>query len=149
MHPEDNRDDVAILVLATVPLSTDRLRLQLAARPSVLPTLRPTLLKWLRDSGATKEEAQELVVATSEACMNAIEHAYALASDPFEVELLADQGDVTVTVRDRGHWREPRGTERGYGLTLMRALTDDLVVNSTPGGTEIRMRRRLLDKTPR
>jgi anti-sigma regulatory factor (Ser/Thr protein kinase) len=148
MHPEDSRDDVAILALATIPLSTDRLRLQLAARPSVLPTLRPTLMKWLSDSGANKEEAQEIVVATSEACMNAIEHAYALASDPFEVELIASRGEIMVTVRDRGRWREPRGRERGYGFTLMRALTDDLVVESTAGGTEVHMRR-LLQKTSR
>ena len=55
-------------------------------------------------------------------CQNAIEHAYGLAPEPFDVRLACEDGAVVVTVRDRGGWRDGRSDDRGRGLPLMRAL---------------------------
>jgi len=46
-------------------------------------------------------------------------------------------------VCDTGRWRAPRGSERGHGLGLMRALMDDVAVTPSDEGTEVRLRRRL------
>src|SRR3712207_7093681 len=59
----------------------------------------------------------------SEVCLANPEHAYDLTAEPFDVALTSgDEGEVVVTVRDRGGWRERISDDRGRGLPLMRAL---------------------------
>ena len=43
----------------------------------------------------------------------------------FEVEAEHAEGVITFVIRDRGQWRAPRGTHRGRGLAMMRALMED------------------------
>jgi anti-sigma regulatory factor (Ser/Thr protein kinase) len=50
---------------------------------------------------------------------------------------------VTVTVRDHGEWRDPRGRNRGRGLELMEAAMDELDVKRDESGTRVVLRRRL------
>jgi anti-sigma regulatory factor (Ser/Thr protein kinase) len=50
---------------------------------------------------------------------------------------------VTVTVRDRGQWREPRGEHRGRGLTIIDTAMDHVDMRTGSSGTEVSMRRRL------
>ena len=52
-------------------------------------------------------------------------------------------GLVTLTVRDTGRWRPPRGTNRGRGLKIIAAAVDELDVRTTDAGTEVVMRRAL------
>jgi anti-sigma regulatory factor (Ser/Thr protein kinase) len=61
----------------------------------------------------------------------------------FELEALHDEGVVTLTVRDTGRWRAPRGANRGRGLKMIAAAVDELDVHTTDAGTEVVMRRRL------
>ena len=138
-----DRDDVAILVLRERPLPRDRLRLELPARATTLSGLRSTLSIWLRDAGASPEEMFEIVTACNEACMNAIAHGSALDAGLVVIEAESRQGEIEIAVRDYGRWRPPRGMHRGYGLAIMRALTDETHVHSTAHGTELRLRRRL------
>ena len=46
-------------------------------------------------------------------------------------------------VRDSGSWREPGNGSGGKGLDLMRALMDDVTVDTSPDGTVVELRRRL------
>jgi anti-sigma regulatory factor (Ser/Thr protein kinase) len=46
-------------------------------------------------------------------------------------------------VSDTGGWREPRKTDRGRGLELMRALMDDVELEAGDDGTTVRMRRKI------
>jgi anti-sigma regulatory factor (Ser/Thr protein kinase) len=83
-------------------------------------------------------------MACNEACENAIEHGYDFGDDLFAVELCAVDGEISVNVRDNGTWREPRErSDRGRGLPLMRKLMDLVDVQPRPGGTTVRMTRRL------
>jgi anti-sigma regulatory factor (Ser/Thr protein kinase) len=50
---------------------------------------------------------------------------------------------MTFVVTDVGRWREPRGHDRGRGLTIIRAAMDEVEVNSSEAGTEIIMQRRI------
>jgi anti-sigma regulatory factor (Ser/Thr protein kinase) len=138
-----DRDDVALLVLRDTPLPQDRLRLELPARAAALAGLRSTLGIWLRDAGASPDELYEIVTACNEACMNAIEHGYGLDAGPVEIEAECRQGEIAIGVRDRGRWRPHRGPHQGYGLAIMRALTDETCVHSSTEGTQLLMRRRL------
>jgi DNA-binding response OmpR family regulator/anti-sigma regulatory factor (Ser/Thr protein kinase) len=136
-------DDVAILAMRALRLDASRLTLRLPAIRSSLSQLRQTLRRWLTEVGLRDEIAHEIVTASSEACANAIEHAYGPedATVSFEAGLI--DNCVVVTVRDTGRWREPDPLHRSFGLTLMRALMDVVNLESGPQGTTVQMQRRV------
>jgi anti-sigma regulatory factor (Ser/Thr protein kinase) len=135
-------DDIAMLAMRTLPIEHDLL-VRFAADPEVLAGLRQTLRRWLHAHGATPTDIAALTLAVGEACANAIEHAYAPGPASFEVQAAHDAGLVTLTVRDRGSWRPPRGEHRGRGLKMIEAAVDEVDVRSTDAGTEVLMRQRL------
>jgi FixJ family two-component response regulator/anti-sigma regulatory factor (Ser/Thr protein kinase) len=136
-------DDVAVLALTTAPASTDRLALTLPAEPEALITARRALRHWLAEVGVDPEALYDITLAAGEACTNAIEHAYAPGEASFDIEAVRGEDDVTVSVRDYGAWREPRGQNRGRGLKLMETLMDDVNVRREPTGTTVELRRAL------
>jgi anti-sigma regulatory factor (Ser/Thr protein kinase) len=136
------RDDVAIVAIQNSEIAED-LHLQLRADPKVLAELRHVLRRWLRHQGADDAQTLEITLAVSEACTNAIEHAYSPAPAEFSLTATVQDGVVRFVVTDGGRWRPPRGQDRGRGLTIIRAAMDDVEVNSSANGTEIVMRRRI------
>jgi anti-sigma regulatory factor (Ser/Thr protein kinase) len=140
--PGDLRDDVAIVAIQSTDIA-DGLDLSLAADPKVLVEVRHLLRRWLRHHGANEAQTLEITLAVSEACTNAIEHAYSPAPAKFTLTAGAAEGRLTFVVSDAGHWRPPRGQDRGRGLTIVRAAMDDVEVNRSETGTEIVMHRRI------
>ncbi|MFN2545557.1 MAG: MASE1 domain-containing protein [Actinomycetota bacterium] len=136
-------DDIAVLALRPVSLAGERLRVLMPAEPNALGPLRQTLRRWLREIDAPTETSNEVLVACGEACANVVQHAYGAGEGSLEVELDVVDGTVEVTVRDRGNWRPPLGTEGGRGLGIMRGFMDDVDVDRGPQGTRVRMRRRI------
>jgi anti-sigma regulatory factor (Ser/Thr protein kinase) len=136
------RDDVAVVALqnAEVPV---QLRLTLPADPRVLADMRRTLRRWLRVRGAGDQDILEITLAVSEACTNAVEHAYSPVPAQFSVDACTENGDVRIVVRDTGQWRSPRGTNRGRGLKIIESAMDEVTVEAAPSGTEIVMKRQL------
>ena len=136
------RDDIAIVAMhyGTVP---EELNLRLPTEPTVLTDVRRALRRWLRLHVADEQDSREIVLAVSEACANAVEHAYSPA--PAHFELTARQiGDrLEFVVRDEGAWREPRGDHRGRGLKVVAAVMDELEMKPSDSGTEVVMRRRV------
>jgi len=51
-------------------------------------------------------------------------------------------GEGRIAVRDRGHWRPPRGRDSGRGLKIMEAAMDAVDVVTDAQGTRITMLRR-------
>jgi PAS domain S-box-containing protein len=136
-------DDVALLVLCHVPLGT-RLELELTNDPSALGSLRGLLRRWLAQSAASPSDVYAIVMACSEACTNAIEHAGAAADATIGFVAVLHDGEVDVTVHDHGRWREHRPpSDQGRGLDLIEALMDDVQVQTGPAGTTVRLRRRI------
>jgi anti-sigma regulatory factor (Ser/Thr protein kinase)/putative methionine-R-sulfoxide reductase with GAF domain len=135
-------DDVAVVALRNAPIERD-MRVRLPANPQVLAQIRQMLRRWLRSKGARAEEIAAITLACGEACANAIEHAYSPGRASFELEAVHSAGVVTLTVRDDGRWRPPRGQHRGRGLMMIEATVDEVDVRSSSDGTEILMRRRL------
>jgi anti-sigma regulatory factor (Ser/Thr protein kinase) len=143
----DPTDDVAVLVAHLLPLG-DRLQTSWPAEPEALADVRHLLRRWLQRHGADQHETYDITVACQEACANAVEHAYAPGPAGFDVEAEHAEGEVRLTVRDRGHWRDARGTHRGRGLPIMEALMDTVDIHHSPDGTAVQMRRALGARTP-
>jgi PAS domain S-box-containing protein len=137
------RDDVAFLALRTQPLESESMELNLPTDPVSLRYARRLLGRWLEQAGATREEAWEIELASHEACANAIEHAYRFGEAVVHLDAALVDGEVALTVRDSGRWREPDPGDRGQGIDLMKALMDHVSVNGGPDGTEVELRRRL------
>jgi PAS domain S-box-containing protein len=136
-------DDIALLALSHVPLGA-RLALDMPSEPGALRSLRALLRRWLAQADAADVDVHAIVMACSEACTNAIEHAGAGPDETISFEAVLQDGEVDVTVRDRGHWRDQRPpSDQGRGLDLIDALMDDVQLATTPEGTVVRLRRRL------
>ncbi len=133
-------DDVALIAARVVPFD-DRLVTRWPARVEVLASIRDIMRRWLRHHGATADETYDITVACQEACANAIEHAYGPGNQVFEVEAVREGDTIEVVVRDHGQWRRPRGTHRGRGLPLMKALMHSVDLERTDGGTTVVLRR--------
>ncbi len=137
-------DDVTLLVVRLSETLGPTVALEVSNESGGLYAMRQTLRRWLVERGADEDETEDVIMACNEACENAVEHGYAFGHDLFDVEFGDADGDLSVCVRDRGSWREPRATpDRGRGLPLMRKLMDEVDVQPRPGGTTILMRRRL------
>jgi anti-sigma regulatory factor (Ser/Thr protein kinase)/putative methionine-R-sulfoxide reductase with GAF domain len=135
-------DDVAVVAFHSEPIEAS-MQLHLPADPNVLVQVRHVLRRWLRAHGAHPQDVAAITLACGEACANAIEHAYAPNRASFSLEASYASGTVTVTVRDRGRWRRPRGLHHGRGLKMIEASVDELDVRTTETGTEVLMSRRL------
>jgi anti-sigma regulatory factor (Ser/Thr protein kinase) len=135
-------DDVAVLAARVQELG-DRHTTRWPADAETLAAMRPLLRRWLARWGAGDDEIYDIIVAVQEASANAVEHAYAPGSAVFEVEATHDRGLITFVIRDRGQWRAPRGTHRGRGLAMMRALMETVDVTHDDAGTVVILRRTL------
>lgn len=139
---EGLRDDVAIIAVqnGVIPIE---LRMRLPADPRVLAQVRRALRRWLRDHGADARETTEMTLAVSEACTNAIEHAYSPAAAEFMLQAHERAGEIEISVIDAGRWRAPRQGNRGKGMAIINAAMDAVEVDSGEGGTRVVMRRRV------
>jgi anti-sigma regulatory factor (Ser/Thr protein kinase) len=144
---ERRDDDVALLAMRYVTVPR-RFELRLASDARSVSRFRAETKDWLDGAGVSARDIDDLVLAVSEACSNAVEHAGVADG---EVLLAAEFRDdeLVITVQDSGRWQPPHlRFERGRGFRILRALMDDVQVSRRGAGTEVRMRRRLVDRMP-
>jgi serine/threonine-protein kinase RsbW len=87
----------------------------------------------------------DVVLAVNEALANAAEFAYLQhrGMGTIDVEAVRDRvaATLTVTIADQGSWHEPdpvkQGRVRGRGIPLMRALADDVTIDTSALGTTV------------
>jgi serine/threonine-protein kinase RsbW len=110
--------------------------------------IREEFARWLRrDTTFAETRICDVVLAVNEALANAAEFAYR-RGPAGTVGITAIRGDgcgtLTVTITDQGLWREVdplrRRRSRGRGIPLMRALADDVVIDTTAPGTRVCLR---------
>ncbi len=105
--------------------------------------------------GMSRDGLEAVSVAVVEACLNAMEH----GGSSFIVTLTAQREGtpgMLVEIEDRGRGFDPDAVppdestrvqgcvaHRGWGLTLIRELMDDVEITSKPGKTRVRMWKRL------
>ena len=106
------------------------------AIPDSVPDARRLATAWAGELGAGPEQLADIALAVSEACTNAVIHAYA-GEQPgsFRVRVERDEA-VRVLVTDWGHGMRPRDDSPGLGLGLpvIARLTTSLEVR--PGGED-------------
>lgn len=122
--------------------STVRLRLE--SRPQTLTIVRGMLGGVAELLAIDPELLDDLKTSVSEACNNVVLHAYGGEAGPMEVGLFIGEEQFSVTVVDRGVGMPsppPAGdVSQGIGLSVIRALTEDVRFSSAPGGgTEVQM----------
>jgi PAS domain S-box-containing protein len=140
-------DDATLLALRSVSAGDDRVLLTFTGEPAALAAMRASVRRWLEASDVGDQGIADVTLACNEACQNAIEHGYQLRPEPLDVELVRGDGELVITVRDRGRWREPRDDDgdrgRGRGLVIMRTLMDAVDVTHGAEGTTVTLRKRL------
>ena len=112
-----------------------------ASLPPDLPRLRGLrhdVAAWLDSIGVPAESRDGVVLAVHEAAANAIEH----ATGRVTVRGAHDGEKLLLVVSNTGRWRgsHPVDLARGRGLTIMRALMNNLEIRTDPEGTTVRMR---------
>jgi anti-sigma regulatory factor (Ser/Thr protein kinase) len=140
--PQD--DDVALLCLRNMSV-TDPLTVTVPVDPAALAGLRTTVHAWLTAQGIRADAQGDIVLACDEACANAIEHAYhRTTSRPIRVELRRDDDQLVIQVMDVGTWRDDDvERDRGQGISIMRAVMDDVDIRTDDRGTVVTLRRRI------
>jgi anti-sigma regulatory factor (Ser/Thr protein kinase) len=113
------------------------------ADPRQVADMRRGLRDWLLSLGLEPKVANRLLVATGEACNNAIEHAYGFdAIHHVLVSAHTHDGELRITVADTGRWK-PRRSEaeshRGHGLRLIEAFAPRFTIDTTPAGTTVNL----------
>jgi serine/threonine-protein kinase RsbW len=132
-------------------------RLDLPVHPSAIASARREVARRAMEAGIGIDRIDDLVVAVSEACTNALEaQQRAGVTSPIELAVVVTDDVLEVRVQDAGRGfapdaippRPPRAdphhldVERGWGIQLMRELVDELVFDFT-SGTAVCLRMRL------
>jgi serine/threonine-protein kinase RsbW len=133
-------------------MSESVVRLRFPAKPDYLLLARLALSGLARELPLGDELVADLKLALTEACGNAVRHAYGDADGDVSVVFVVDDSRLLMTVEDRGDGIRapdalelaPRAeplVEGGMGISIIRAIVDELEVE--PGedgrGTIVRM----------
>ena len=105
---------------------------------SRLRGLRHDVAAWLDSIGVPPDSRDGVVLAVHEAAANAIEH----ATGRVTVRGAHDGEKLLLVVSNTGRWRGSPSVDlaRGRGLSIMRALMNNLEIRTDPEGTTVRMR---------
>jgi serine/threonine-protein kinase RsbW len=118
-------------------------RLTIPAKAEYIMLGRLALTSLSRVRELSDEELSDLKLALTEACTNAVQHAYGDQDGVVEIryELHADR--IVVEVSDNGSGFAPPAeapaeddglSEGGLGIAIIRALSDELEIGERAGG---------------
>ncbi|MEU4218868.1 ATP-binding protein [Actinoplanes sp. NPDC026623] len=112
-------------------------RLNLPREADSVPTVRRLLRCALSMFHVPRDDRADLELALTEACANVVEHA--AGADGIEVRLDLAPDRCAIDVADNGPGFDAaavappdRGDDRGRGLLLIKALSDNVRMQSTP-----------------
>jgi len=109
----------------------------LPASPENVARLRHGVTRFARDAGASERLRRKVALAVSEACTNAVVHAYRRGpAGSVAVRAARRGGCLWVEVADEGDGVRPRSESPGVGLgtPLMAILADRLEISDNPEG---------------
>lgn len=135
-------------------------KLSVPARPEYVDLVRLTLYGIAAKMNFSYEEIEDMKVAVSEACNNAVLHAYGGEENGGSVDVRFDilgEDELRITVSDSGESFVPSGDLQasnllgksieeiqsgGLGLYLMQALMDSVEVRTQQGTAVVMSKRR-------
>jgi anti-sigma regulatory factor (Ser/Thr protein kinase) len=115
--------------------------IRFGADPVQLAFFRAGLDRWLQGLRWPEEARVDAILAVSEACTNAVKHAYA-GGVPGDVEVVGRlvagprSRQIVVTVRDEGVWRPDQGVT-GYGMSVMKGCMEKVAIRRDDTGTTV------------
>lgn len=108
-----------------------------------------------RSLGIAEEKIGEARILVTEAVINALEHS-GENHPSVRIEFTMTTGNLSIFVRDYGKGFEPESVEepeikaklgskrkRGWGLNLMKSMSDDFHIESNKNGTKITIKKLL------
>ncbi|HET7653367.1 MAG TPA: ATP-binding protein [Acidimicrobiales bacterium] len=129
--------------------------LEIPARAEFVALARLVVSSFASTSfGLEDDRIDDLKIAVSEACTNAIEaHDAAETDERVLIRCDDNEGHLEVRIEDRGRGFDPETLpehppvtdptrlkfERGLGIPLIRSLVDDLDITSSDAGTQVRI----------
>lgn len=119
-------------------------RLGLPAKPENVAVVRQALAGVAEALAVEPALAADMKIAVTEACANAVVHAYEDGEGSLEVSMAVEGTRLTVGVRDRGTGFKPlptrgEGPSFGYGLALIATLADAFAIQGGSAGMEVLM----------
>lgn len=135
-------------------MSDGMVRLSFPAKPDYLLLARLALSGLAREVSMTDEVLADLKLAVTEACGNAVRHAYPGGAGDVTVSYVVSNAALEMIVEDQGTGFDGRAiaeepvsapVESGMGISIMRAIVDDLDIHAGADGrgTVVRMNKRL------
>ena len=138
-------------------MSASVVRLVMPAKSEYLILARLALAGIARETPIEESVLADLKLAVTEACGNAVRHAYAGAPGVVEVRFAVEPGSIEIVVSDDGDAQRAAPAlpatmpadeppESGMGLAIIEAVVDELDVSARDGahgGTVVRMTKRL------
>jgi len=119
-------------------------RLLFPAKADYLLLARLALAGLARGLPLDEAEVADLKLAVTEACGNAVRHAYESGDGFVEVVYVLDSSSLVMVVEDRGSGiagdepdrsdPEPEPLEGGMGMAIIRAVVDEVEVRDGPDG---------------
>jgi serine/threonine-protein kinase RsbW len=118
------------------------LRMQMPADEDVLPLVRQALRSLGETVDADIEALEDAELALTEACANAVEHAYGSEGGEIEITLLPEESSLRVSVADQGmgipqEIRAGNG-QTGFGIPMIESIATSFEFGASPG-TDLRM----------
>ena len=129
--------------------------LEIPARPEFVALARLVVSAMAStDAVLSDDQVDDLKIAVSEACTNAIEaHGSIETHEKVVLKCWSDDRGLRVSIEDRGPGFDPSTLpdhppptdpdrlkfERGLGIPLIRALVDEVVISSSADGTQVNL----------
>ena len=118
----------------TDPYSSGVVALRIPAKPEYIALARLALSGLAQVRPVEPETLADLKLALTEACSNSVRHAYHEGRDgTVDVRYELNGSELAVEVVDEG----------GLGLAIIRALTDELAIDSHERGSRLRFAKKL------
>jgi PAS domain S-box-containing protein len=135
------QDDVALLLYR----QPAPLEMEFPPEAARLAETRAALRDWLGRAGVDADQTLKVLIAAGEALANAIEHGHRHHSEgSISLRAIAMADRLQVTVVDAGSWKTPvAASHRGRGITLMRALMQEVTIQPLATGTTVHMHARI------
>ena len=127
-------------------MNFETIKMEIASNPQYVSVIRLTTSGIANKIGFCLEDIEDIKVAVSEACTNAIKHSL---DNKFSVEYTIFENGLTITIIDSGkgydvdsidvpNLEEPK--ESGLGLFIIQSLMDEVEIKSNINyGTDIKM----------
>ena len=127
-------------------MNFETIKMEIASNPQYVSVIRLTTSGIANKIGFCLEDIEDIKVAVSEACTNAIKHSL---DNKFSVEYTIFENGLTITIIDSGkgydvdsidvpNLEEPK--ESGLGLSIIQNLMDEVEIKSNINyGTVIKM----------